>query len=151
MKIDEFRSCFEYLCNSFDLDFEYKAKSMQSYFESPLGMMTSIKLKALINKAKEFVPCKPGYLPTIKDIVGMQFAPNTDEPVRENFRTVTCTKCDGTGFVTLEKKEQSGRVYAYAACCDCVAGARKIDQTTLGREIGSYKNYLLKGYELCKF
>jgi hypothetical protein len=148
MKIDEFRLCFEYLCHSFDLDFEYKAKSMQSYFESPLGMMTSTKFKALINKAKEHVLCKAGYLPTIKDIVSMQYIPDSDEPDKENFRDASCVKCDGVGFVTISKTEKSGRVYLYSACCDCIAGAKRLEQTTLGRETGCYKNYLSKGYEL---
>ena len=67
---------------------------------------------------------------------------------RENFNQARCAICDGTGHVSLTKTIGK-RTYMYGGfCCTCKKGLEKQEQTTIGQELGSYVNWLNKGFQM---
>jgi hypothetical protein len=147
MDSKEFQKCFEYLCQSFDLDFGFKAQSMQSYFQSPLGKLTESRLKELINKAKFVLDVKSGCLPSIKALIEIESTLTNNSFDSSDMSLAECELCGDTGFVSIVDTKSKHR-YSYAACCTCAEGRKKNEQTTVGREIGLYTNYLSRGFEL---
>lgn len=150
MNIQLFTNCFKKLCLSFDIDFEKKKDRIETYYDSKLGEISDIALLEIIKKAKSGLDVKPGYLPSIRDLINIYFEININRSRpdkledRENFHNAVCPICDGIGFVSLWK---DGHQYG-GFCCTCIKGQHKQANTELGRKMGCYIDALNRGFEM---
>lgn len=152
MTYNIFADCFEYLCFTFDLPFEDKKKSMDAYYKSPLGKLTEHQLRLLIEKSAVYLEVKSGKLPSIRNMLNLMPQVNAasyKRPTEESFYAAECPKCGHSGYVPLTKQSKDGHhIYEYIACCTCEMGRIKMETTKIGREVGSYLEYLEHGYEV---
>lgn len=148
MDYKSFQSCFNKLCNTFDLDYEKKQSRIESYFESQLGDLSEHNFLEVIKKAGDTLNPKAGHLPRIQELLSIYYN-NTSRPQKamedmENFNQAKCAICDGLGSVVMEK---GGYTYS-GMCCTCRIGQIKQRATKIGQNAGCYTDYLEQGYSL---
>ena len=135
MTIDQFRYCFQELCNSFDLDFEQKKCRVGAYFNTRLGQLPEEKLLEVIKKAAETIEVKSNQLPPIKKLIDLYYtltAPKKQRRLGENWKDAVCPDCNGTGWIMGEENGYS----VVKGCCKCIIGQQKQRDTKLGQELG---------------
>lgn len=151
MNLISFTTCFKELCLAFDLEYGEKSSRMGTYFDSFLGDMTEHAFLELIKQAKETLEPKQGFLPPIRKLINVYYNGNVikfkqkNKADMENFYDAICPICNNIGFVTLERKD--GEMCG-GYCCTCSHGQNKLTNTTLGRSLGVYTNWIGKGYKL---
>lgn len=154
MNLDTFKTCFNELCLSFDLDPEKKQNRLSSYFNSKLGEMSEYAFNTMLNEAKSRLRTSGNKLPSIQSLLQLHYSivTRTKRPRRkedmESYEQALCAICGGIGWVIMDAPDGST---CSGMCCTCEKGRAKAEATILGRQCGLYTEWLQFGYKLHGF
>ena len=140
---EEFERNFNKLCVAFGIDPTTRKSQCMEYFDSRLRNLSSRRFYSLIEKAKNDILVKSGFIPEIAALNNLAFSLGKEEFKTKN--KVECPRCNGSGYVTMETNNE--RRYECLFVCTCPVGHDKKAMTVIGRESQFFIEGLDKRYK----
>lgn len=129
----EFDQNFNKLCIDYGLNPKNRQAQCYEYFKSNLSKLSSFRFNKLIEKAKNELQVRPGFLPQVSALnkLVLELPKRQFEAKNKN----RCEICKDSGWVIMERERDKRRG---VFCCTCMIGREKMFVTKLGKDVGTY-------------